>query len=333
MTIYRDKKSTLTLAFSKNPVHGFAKPIVTIGICVKNCDASIREALNSVFDQDFPHEFMEIIVVDDGSEDRTLSVALNLVSRMDIRVRVFHSEWMGLGPARNVVVDNANGDYIVWVDGDMILPRDHVRKQVEFMQQNPTVGIAKARYETYPEEKLVAALENIAYIAVDSRYGGKVTSRTLGTGGSIYRVKAIKQVGGFDAYITGVGEDMDAEYRIRNAGWLLYKGTPALFHERRRKTWKDLWDEGFWHGYGVHYIFRKNRGIIALYKMVPPAGFLVGVWYSTIAYKITRRKTVFLLPLQYTFKRIAWCLGFAKGQIEKYKHRNDKLQQIHPEPR
>ena len=188
------------------------------------------------------------------------------------------------------------------------------------MEQNPTVGVAKARYGIYPQKNLVGALEDIGYLAVDFKYGGEVTaSRALGTGGSIYRVKAIRQVGGFDDYISGVGEDLDAEYRIRNAGWMLYRATPALSYERRRKTWKDLWKEGFWHGYGGHYLLRKGKGIFTLYKMNPVAGFLAGAWYSTIAYKITHRKIVFLLPLQYTFKRMAWCFGFIRGQIEEYK--------------
>jgi len=297
------------------------KSKVTIGVCVKNAEATIKDAIESILIQDFPHELMEVIFVDDGSEDKTLSIIKSYFPQMDMQVKVFHQEWKGLGAARNVVVDNASGDYIVWVDGDMILPKDHVRKQVEFMEQNLTVGVAKARYGIYPQNDLVSALEDIGYLAVDFKYGGEVTdSRALGTGGSIYRVEAIRQVGGFDNNISGVGEDLDAEYRIRNAGWTLYRATPALFYERRRKTWEDLWKEGFWHGYGGHYVLCKDKGMFALYKMNPLAGFLAGAWYSNIAYKVTRRKIVFLLPLQYTFKRTAWFFGFIKGQIDGHKH-------------
>lgn len=293
------------------------KPRVTIGVCVRNSVSTICEAIESIIDQDYPHELMEVIFVDDGSEDNTLSIVNSYAPKMDMQMKVFHHEWKGLGPSRNVVVENARGDYIIWVDGDMILPRDHVRKQVEFMEQNSTVGVAKARYGINPQNNLVGVLEDIGYLAVDFKYGGKVIgSRALGTGGSIYRVKAVRQVGGFDDYITGAGEDLDAEYRIRTAGWLLYRATSALFYERRRKTWKDLWKEGFWHGYGGHYALRKDKGIFALCKMNPLAGFLAGAWYANIAYKVTHRKIVFLLPLQYAFKRIAWCFGFVKGQIE-----------------
>src|SRR3989304_1528977 len=290
--------------------------VLTIGVCVRNSEAFIQETIESIQGQDFPHELTEVIFVDDGSEDRTMPLIMDNVSKMDMQTKIFHNEWKGLGWVRNVVVENARGEYILWVDGDMILPSDHARKQVDFMQQNPEVGIAKAKYGTCPEENLVSALEKMTFMAFDSKFAGGANPKVLGTGGSIYRVKAIKQVGGFDPTITGTGEDMDAEHRVRNTGWLLYRGTPAIFYERFRKTWKDIWGKKFWHGYGVHYIFKKNRGQISLYRANPPAAFLTAVWISVVAYRLMHRKWVFLLPVQYTFKKIAWGLGFLKGQVE-----------------
>jgi len=285
---------------------------------VRNCENSLKEVVNSLFDQDFPHGLMEVIFVDDGSEDRTMSVILDSVSGMDMWVKVHHQEWKGLGPVRNFVVNNAGGDYIIWVDGDMVLSRDHVRKQVEFMDQNPTVGIAKGKYGIYPGAKLVAILENADFI-VDDKWRGKKTSKPLGTGGSIYRVKAIRQVGGFDNHIKGAGEDMDAEHRVRGAGWLLCL-TPSVFFERHKETWKALWTQYFLRGYSLHRFLHKWRGIISLYKMTPPIGFVAGILYSFPAYKLTCRKVVFLLPLHYVFKMTAWCLGFTKGHIDGYGH-------------
>ena len=50
------------------------KPKVTLGICARNAEKSIALALKSVIRQDFPHELMEIVFVDDGSEDNTLKI-------------------------------------------------------------------------------------------------------------------------------------------------------------------------------------------------------------------------------------------------------------------
>lgn len=327
MSTYCEKTNTLHLAFSKNGKLGYSKPIVTMGVCVKDCEAYVREAINSILDQDFPHELMEVIVVDDGSEDRTLSVLLDTVLRMDMPVRVFHSEWRGLGPARNVVVNNARGKYIVWVDGDMILPKDHVRKQVEFMEGNPKVGIAKAKYAMYYDRSVVATLENIKFVVEDA-----FASKLPGTGGSICRVKAIREVGGFDDRLTGTGEDQDAAFRVRATGWLLDR-TDAVFIEKRDRTWRALWDKYFWYGYGDYQLYRKNRSVFTLTRMSPPAGFVVGLIYSVMAYRLTHLRIVFLLPFHFAFKITAWCFGFARSQLDSFfrartqniKKRTDKL--------
>lgn len=290
------------------------KPKITIGVCVRNCEDYVKAAIDSIVDQDFPHERMELIFVDDGSTDNTLSIIKDSVLKMDMKVKVFHHEWKGLGAARNVVVDNAEGEYIVWVDGDMILPKNHVRKQVEFMEQNPKVGIAKAKYGMLPRENIVVVLENIPFIVYDSK-DGSVNSKLPGTGGSIYRVDAIKQVGGFDSRLKGVGEDQDAAFRVKVTGWLIERSS-ALFYERRVQTWKDLWQKYFWYGYGDHDLYRKNRDIFSLYKMVPIAGFVAGALYTLDAYRLTRRKSVFLLPFHFAFKMTAWCFGFAEGKAD-----------------
>ena len=288
------------------------KPKLTIGICVKNAEKTIRDTIHSVLNQDFPHELIRIIVVDGQSEDGTLEIIKEILSKSNMR-SIILGENKGLGFARQMVVDNAEGDYIVWVDGDMILPKDYVRKQVEFMEINPKVGIATASHGILPEANLVAALEDVAYVAVDFRFKGDSSSRLPSTAGAIFRVEAVRQVGGFDSCINGVGEDIEVAYRIKRAGWLIYRGTEAVFYEKRKESWKELWDHYFWYGRGAPRIICENPKVTSLYEMTPIAGFLAGFWYSLIAYKLLRQKKVFLLPFHYAFKRLAWCCGFYQG--------------------
>jgi glycosyltransferase involved in cell wall biosynthesis len=288
---------------------------VTIGICAKNSEDFIKHAIDSVVVQDFPHNLMEVIFVDDGSEDKTLSVIQSYAARMDMQVKVFHQEWKGLGASRNVVVNNSNGEYIIWVDSDMILPKDFVRRQVEFMDENADVGIGKGRYGMYNSSSLVAYLENVRAVVEFLKSEPRTLSRPLGTGGSIYRVIAIRNVGGFDGNIKGVGEDMDAENRIRNAGWSL-QIVPAEFYEMRRENWSALWKEYFWHGSAGPVVSRRIKSSNVLYQMFPPFALIVEFSRSCTAYKLTHRTVVFLLPLHWILKRISWLLGFALGHLK-----------------
>lgn len=288
------------------------KPKVTIGVCVRNCQDTISEAIQSILTQDFPHELMEIIFVDE-SEDNTLSIIKECASKVDMKIKIFHYKGKGLGYSRNVVVNNAHGDYIVWVDGDNVLPPDHVRKQVEFMEGNPNVGIGKARY-MMPKESLVAILENIPFMVSDKKPEIK-TLKLPGTAGTICRLEVIKQAGGFDSDLKGTGEDQDVAYRVAAMG-LLISRTPAFFYERRVNTWRKLWNKYFWYGYGDHDLYCKNRKIFSLYRMNPLAGFIAGALYIHDAYELTNYKVVFLLPFHFAFKMFAWCLGFAKAHVD-----------------
>jgi glycosyltransferase involved in cell wall biosynthesis len=255
--------------------------------------------------------------VDDGSKDQTLSIIKEYASKTDMKVKIFHHEWRGLGPSRNVVVNNATGDYIIWVDSDMILPKDFVRKQIEFMEMNPEVGIGKARYGIISNENLIANLENIPFVISDLK-NDSLDSRLPGTGGSIFRTKAIRQVTGFDEGLTGVGEDQDAAFRIKNAGWQI-KRTHTFFFERREQNWKDLWQKYLWYGYGNYKLYQKNKNIFKLAKMNPIAGFILGIMLFKSAYKlIDRRISFLLLPFHIAFKMTAWCLGFLRGWIDCY---------------
>lgn len=303
------------------------KPIVSVGMCVRNCENTLRDAIESVAKQDFPHELMEIIFVDDGSEDCTPELISNYVSRMDINSKVFHTSWKGLGQARNLVIKNAIGDYIIWVDGDEILPEDYVKKQVEFMNHNASVGLT-AGIIGIPPENPILTLELIPSVIDHIRYGSPrsfvwKTEKLPGTGGSTFRVKALRQVNGFDDCLAGVGEDQDVAKRIKDAGWLI-RLNDTVFYEKHggMGTVRDLWNKYFWYGYGNQSLYRKNRKLFSLPRMSPPAGFITGFFYSLIAYRLLHRKMVFLLPFHFALKKIAWSLGFIKGQIMHGKNKN-----------
>lgn len=297
------------------------KQKVTVGVCVRNCEDFIKEAIESILQQDFPHELMELIFVDDGSEDSTPSIINSFVPKLDMCVKVFHHEWKGLGATRNVVVNNANGEYIIWVDGDMILAKDYVSKLVEFMEQHPKVGIAKGKQALECGGNLLATLETYARAAgrMVNYQSEKARSKSLGTGGSIYRIEALWQAGGFDENLRGYGEDSDVEIRVRAVGWSMDTiDANFLDYERHGLEWKSLWSRYWLRGYYTHYFLHKNRGLLKHYRMFPPAAFLSGLLSACTLFRLTGRKAVFLLPFQSMFKMSAWYFGFIKSHMNSY---------------
>jgi glycosyltransferase involved in cell wall biosynthesis len=295
---------------------------VTLGLCVRNCASTISKTLESIINQDYPPDDMEVIIVDDESEDETLSIVKGYSKKLKCNVKIFRQKWMGLGPTRNFIIGKAKSKYILWVDGDMILSKDYVKKIINFMECNPKVGIAKGMYGMLDGLNSIAMLENIDYVIEDQEHlNGKPLS-TLGTGGAVYRMEAIKQVGGFDNKIKGAAEDADIELRIRNEGWLLCK-VNCKFWELRRSTLKALWSEYVWRGYGSHYLYHVNSNFIQpiFKKAFPFIGLLLQFKRSIFGYKnILRKKIIFLLPIHWAFKGIAWMLGFISAHWDGYGH-------------
>ena len=290
------------------------EPVVTIGICVRNSEKTLEGAIDSVIEQNYPHELMEIIFVDDGSEDATFEIIADYMSKISINSRVFRTNWRGIGYARNLVADNARGEYVIWVDGDMCLTKSYVDQQVKFMQKNPSVGIAGGCFGLNSEDNWIATLENIGYVISRIRQSGKLTSNILGAGASIFRMKAIKEVDGFNFNIKGAQEDTDIARRIKHAGYSFYV-TKAVFFHKQKRTWKDIWRSNYWYGYGLHFLKHQKKQMSIVRDKTEDRILL-----SFFAYKLTRKKIVFLLPLNFIFKKSALVLGYLGAHWSDYGH-------------
>jgi glycosyltransferase involved in cell wall biosynthesis len=289
--------------------------VVTIGICSKNSENTIRDAIESVLAQDFAKEKMEIIFVDDG-DDGTSSIIREYIAKNEVSCQLFDRIRSGLSKARNAVVYKAKGDYIIWVDADMVLPKEHVRKQVEFMESHPDVAIAAARFCGLPEKNFLVHLQNLEWVAFNhlATIEGKLNIPCIVCGGATYRTKAIKQIGGFDERIIGACEDEEIELRVVQAGWSTYKITDTCYFESRKKTWKAVWKQFFWYGYGSHFLLHNKQRTVKIAQVLDP------FTYSSVAYQLTGKKLAFMVPLQYYFKRIAWYFGFLKAHMNGYGH-------------
>jgi O-antigen/teichoic acid export membrane protein/glycosyltransferase involved in cell wall biosynthesis len=105
-------------------------PLVSILIPAYNAAEWIAETIRSALAQTWPHT--EIIVVDDGSSDKTLAVARQFESQ---GVRVYAQKNQGASAARNKAFSLSQGEYIQWLDADDLLAPDKISKQMELVMK------------------------------------------------------------------------------------------------------------------------------------------------------------------------------------------------------
>jgi glycosyltransferase involved in cell wall biosynthesis len=112
-------------------------PAVTVLIDTFNHERFVEEAIVSVLEQDFPAAEMEILVVDDGSTDRTPEV----VRKFAPRVRYARKKNGGQASAFNFGIPMAQGEVIAFLDGDDWWAKAKVSKVVEILSSRPDVGV------------------------------------------------------------------------------------------------------------------------------------------------------------------------------------------------
>lgn len=97
---------------------------VSVIVPVYNLSQYIGNTLDSIINQDF--DSFEIIVVDDGSTDNSLDIIQITLKNSNIPHKIIHQENGGVSAARNKGIDEVSGDYIVFVDGDDLISKNHL---------------------------------------------------------------------------------------------------------------------------------------------------------------------------------------------------------------
>lgn len=107
--------------------------LVSILVPVYNKERYLHKCIESLINQTYKN--IEIVLVDDGSTDNSLSVCRKYAD-MDKRVCVVQQENQGVCGARNTCLNNAHGDYIFWVDPDDYVVTSLVKNTVEAMEES-----------------------------------------------------------------------------------------------------------------------------------------------------------------------------------------------------
>jgi Glycosyl transferase family 2 len=108
------------------------RPVLSIVVPVYNVEPYVEECLRSIARQPLRH--CEVVLVDDGSTDRSCDIAAAFAARHQ-HVRLIARAHAGLGAARNAGADASRGKYLAFVDSDDVLPPDAYRRMLKTLER------------------------------------------------------------------------------------------------------------------------------------------------------------------------------------------------------
>lgn len=120
----------------ETPTAQNSHPLVSVVVCTYNQEAFVRETLESIVQQTYPH--MEIIVSDDGSLDATPSIIREYRDHYPDRFKpVFSDHNTGIPVNINRGLKQITGELVAWLDGDDLMLPNKIERQVGVMRQHP----------------------------------------------------------------------------------------------------------------------------------------------------------------------------------------------------
>lgn len=188
------------------------RPLVTVVIPAYNAERFIAQAIGSVLSQDFGT--LELIVVDDGSTDRTAAIANSFD---DSRLTLISGPNRGLSRARNAGLTRARGEAIAFLDADDYwLPRKLGVQVTELVQNSTVVAVGTLmRYESADGRVLGTAGQRVGREEQEQIARGRVMPFPISS--ILFRTKVVTNMGGFDEELQDA-QDLELLSRVASVG-------------------------------------------------------------------------------------------------------------------
>lgn len=130
------------------------EPKVSVIIPVYNVEKHLEKCLDSVIGQTYPN--LEIILIDDGSKDRSGAIC-DAYAAKDARIVCVHQENAGVSRARNRGIELGSGDYYHFLDSDDYVDLDMYEYLLTQIEQNHAEAIGFGYFVTYPDREIAHA--------------------------------------------------------------------------------------------------------------------------------------------------------------------------------
>lgn len=271
--------------------------LVSVIITTKNEEETIGRLIQSIERQTFKN--IEIILVDNNSEDKTLEIA----KKLGIKIYNFGPE---RSAQRNFGAKMAKGRYLLFLDADMELTPHILKECVEAIEIEEKIGGVvipeESKASTFWEK--VKVLERSFYNAE----GDEVTDAAR-----FFKKEFFEKIGGYDESITGP-EDWDLIDNIRKGGYKIVRINSVIYHYEKVKSPLDLARKKFYYALKSHrYLSKQNIAVISPKTIY----FLRPVFYKNFNKILAHPILTIGMFIMLTIELFGGGLGYLIGRIKK----------------
>ena len=255
-----------------------SEPLISIVIAARNAEKTISKCLMSLEKLNYPA--FEVIVVDDGSTDRTASITAGFQG-----IKLLHTDGIGPSAARNMAVKEARGEFIAFTDADCIVDIAWLTELMKGFTSEKVAGVGGAQQSPEDEtpfgKKVHLFFSKCGFFTNYMQSGSEIREVAHSPSCNvIYRKIVYEKFGGF---LEGFwpGEDLELDHRLVQRGYELVNNSAALVCHYRTQTLEGFKRMMFRYGWAQGKLVRMH-GFFRFIQWLPLltlTGFLAFFFY------------------------------------------------------
>lgn len=251
-------------------------PKVSLIVPAYNEEGTILKTITSLLAADYPASKKEIIVVNDGSKDRTAQVVRSFIKKHP-SVHLVDKKNGGKASAVNAGLRVAKGELVGVVDADSRISENSIRTMLPHFA-DPEIGAVISRIRVDEPRNFLEKLQRFEYIMssmtrkIMSNFGTlAITPGVL----SLYRADVIRELGGFTTDEKNLTEDLEIAMRLKAHNYQIHMEPDAITFTNVPKTvhavWRQRirWTRGYVYNHVKyrHMFFSKKHGLFGTFML------------------------------------------------------------------
>ena len=210
---------------------------VSVIIPAYNEENSIAKTLRSILSSDYPENKFEVIVVDDGSKDKTYEIAKRFQGK---QVRIFTKKNGGKGSALNFGIKQIKGDFVLSMDADTFVSPKSLKNMIRYFKDEKVMSVTAAMVTEKPKN-IWQRVQNVEYLfGLFLRKAFATVNAVYITPGafSAYRKSFFDKYGGYEE--GNITEDLELSMRIQKEGFVIENCPDAPVYTIAPRSFKAL---------------------------------------------------------------------------------------------